>query len=60
MRGTIVDYVCDEFYVETEGDNFTLACQDDGTWNSTAVPRCVLGMILTLQFFKEIYLQKLY
>ena len=44
MRGTIVDYVCDEFYVETEGDNFTLACQDDGTWNSTAVPRCVLGI----------------
>ena len=50
MRGTIVDYVCDEFYVETEGDNFTLACQDDGTWNSTAVPRCVLGIFLIQKF----------
>ena len=42
--GITIEYVCNKLYVKKEGNNFKLTCQDDGTWNSTAIPICILGI----------------
>ena len=50
MSGTLIDYVCDEFYVKNKEDDYILLCQDNGTWNSTVIPRCTLGTHFFIYF----------